>query len=101
MPPTDALLLTSNVLPNDTAPVIVVVPPIATLPTKILLPDTQTSSSKSTLSPNVLFVNVCVAANPANVSADAGSTKLIYQKNQHVQVLLMQHNVRYLIHSTF
>ena len=52
-------------------------PPIATLPTKILLPDTQTSLSKSTLSPNVLFVNVCVAANPAKVSADAGNTKLI------------------------
>ena len=37
----------------------------------------QTSLSNSTLSPNVLLVNVCVAAIPANVSATAGITKAI------------------------
>ena len=64
-----------DVPPIDTLPAIVAVPPIKALP------DIQTSLSNSTLSPNVLLVNVCVAANPANVSADAGNTKLILPEN--------------------
>ena len=41
----------------------------------------STASINSTLSPNVLLVNVCVAAIPAIVSVTAGNVKVIFPEN--------------------
>ena len=60
-----------------TAPPTDNVPPIVALPTRTESPLIQTSLLKSTLSPNVLFVNVSVVDVPTNVAALVGSVIVI------------------------
>ena len=63
VPDTVAVLNILTAPPTDN------VPPIVALPTRTESPLIQTSSLKSTLSPNVLFVNVSVVDVPTNVAA--------------------------------